>query len=147
MKKILLISSSKGLEFDADFLQSIAYASQDLLDFKGKIELNLVTNEEIRELNREHRNKDYATDVLSWAFQEAPVQFEHELIGEIYLSLDKVSEQAKEKGHSYEYELAYIFAHGILHLLGYDHQTDEEEAIMNTKTEQIVEKALTKEAN
>jgi probable rRNA maturation factor len=94
-----------------------------------------VTNVEIRKMNMEFRNKDYATDVLTFA----DGSFHH--LGDVIISLDKCIEQAKELNHSFERELGFLVVHGLLHTLGYDHQTKEEEAEMNELQQRILHKA------
>ncbi|MGM0437234.1 MAG: rRNA maturation RNase YbeY [Bacillota bacterium] len=98
----------------------------------GNVSLALVNNEKIRELNKKFRNKDEATDVLSFPMDE-------EIWGDIIISTDKIIEQAKEYGHSKQRELAYLYTHGILHLLGYDHKTSSKKKIMREKEEKILE--------
>ena len=91
---------------------------------KKDIELIVVKNDEIQELNKEHRNIDKATDVLSF-----PMDFEmpHMPLGSIVISTDFVEEKSKEYGHEFNEEFSLLFIHGILHLLGYDHEVDNGE--------------------
>ncbi len=98
------------------------------------IELIITDNEGIRELNREHRGKDKATDVLSFPLEE----MEGFPLGSIVISYDKVQEVARELGHSEEDELKLLFIHGLLHLLGYDHETDNGE--MRAKERELMER-------
>ena len=81
---------------------------------------------EIRELNRDYRNKDCATDVLSFPLYDEHGNLDEEL-GDIVISLERAAAQAEEYGHSLEREVAFLTAHSMLHLLGYDHEEDEEE--------------------
>lgn len=108
-----------------------------------EVSVTFVDNDTIQELNREHRNKDSATDVLSFAMLEGEEmadlpEGEPLPLGDIIISLERCQEQAADYGHSYERELGFLTAHGMLHLLGYDHQTPEEEAAMMAKTEEIL---------
>ncbi len=101
---------------------------------KQEIELILTDNDEIAEINREFRNIDKATDVLSFPsdpFPNAP-------LGSIVISVDKVASVAQELGHSENDELALLFIHGLLHLLGYDHEVDTGE--MRQKEVELIEK-------
>ena len=88
------------------------------------IELIIVNNDEIQELNKEHRNINKATDVLSF-----PLEFDmsNMPLGSIVISIDFVEEKAKEYNHSFEDELKLLFIHGLLHLLGFDHEVDDGE--------------------
>jgi len=91
---------------------------------KKEIELIIVNNDEIQTLNKEHRNIDKATDVLSF-----PLEFDmpNMPLGSIVISVDYVEQKAKEYNHSCNDELTLLFIHGLLHLLGFDHEVDEGE--------------------
>ena len=97
----------------------------------------------IQELNRDYRDKDRPTDVLSFALNEgdepeivdAP---EEELLGDILISLETTARQAEEYGHTLERELAYLTVHGMLHLLGYDHEEPADQAEMRLEEEAVL---------
>ncbi len=114
------------------------------IDFDCEVSVTFTDNEGIRELNREYRNKDSATDVLSfpmYSFTEDDMpdpDFMVEL-GDIVLSLERAAEQAVEFGHSYEREVAFLCVHSVLHLLGYDHElSPEDEAVMIERQKKIM---------
>lgn len=88
------------------------------------IELLVVHNDEIQELNKEHRNIDKATDVLSFPMD---FEFDNMPLGSIVISVDYVEEKAKEYGHTFNEEFNLLFIHGLLHLLGFDHEIDNGE--------------------
>ena len=113
---------------DTDLLQKIA---EDLT--QRQIELIITDNEGIRALNAHHRQKDSATDVLSFPLGDTP----HAPLGAIVISKDFVIQKAKELGHSKQEELTLLFIHGLLHLLGFDHETDNGE--MRQKEEVIID--------
>jgi len=129
-----------------DLVRSAVKAALDYMDFefgsKAEISLMFVDNEEIRELNREHRNIDRATDVLSFPLieydEEGYVIEEYMdfnpngemVLGDIVISLERAAEQAEEYGHSFEREVGFLTVHSMLHLLGYDHETPDDEAEM-----------------
>ena len=103
----------------------------------------------IRKINNEYRNIDKETDVLSFPmFGKNEIDnmilkqdnIVHDVLGDIIVSVDRVEEQAKEYGHSFERELSYMIVHGFYHLMGYDHMNDEEKAIMRAKEENILNK-------
>lgn len=103
----------------------------------------------IRKINNEYRNIDKETDVLSFPmFEKNEIDnmilkqdnIVHDVLGDIIVSVDRVEEQAKEYGHSFERELSYMIVHGFYHLMGYDHMNDEEKAIMRAKEENILNK-------
>lgn len=94
-----------------------------------------VSNERIKELNKMYRNIDKETDVLSFPDED------ENYIGDIFISLEKAKEQAKEYNHSLDREVGFLTVHGYLHLLGYDHQNEDEEKEMSALTENILAKA------
>ena len=105
-----------------------------------EVDLLFVTKNKMKKLNNFYRKKNYTTDVLSF-----PLNSEVELnfleimpIGQIIISPWKIKKQAKEFNHSLRREFCYIFTHGIAHLLGFDHQTEEEAKIMNDHVENIM---------
>lgn len=120
-------------------------------DFDAQISLTLVDNEAIREINNEQRGIDRATDVLSFPMLEfdengdcldADYEMDGDfvILGDIVISMERAREQSKEYGHSLEREIAFLTAHSMLHLLGYDHVDDPEgEKIMFEKQENILQ--------
>lgn len=103
----------------------------------------LCDNAHIHKLNKEYRSIDRPTDVLSFALNEGDDEFgeeESRLLGDLIISLERTAEQAEEYGHPFERELAYLTVHGCLHILGYDHMTDEDKKEMRTEEEFILGK-------
>ena len=101
----------------------------------------IVDNSFIHKLNKEYRGIDRETDVISFALEDDKSMIIPDgirLLGDIYISLDKAEEQAKEYGHSLKRELCFLAVHGIYHLLGYDHTTKEEEEVMLKKQEEVL---------
>ncbi|MBB5173936.1 rRNA maturation RNase YbeY [Texcoconibacillus texcoconensis] len=126
---------------------------QQLLKTAGKVEevaedsevsVSFVDDETIHSLNNEYREKDKPTDVLSFALnegeEETVIGADHvpELLGDIVISVPRAHEQAKEYGHTFSRELGFLAVHGFLHLLGYDHDTDENKREMFAKQETIL---------
>ncbi len=122
-----------------------------------EIGIMLVDNEQIRELNRQHRGIDQETDVLSFPMfeyegydgegeqfrlEEMETEMDHDtqeiLLGDIVISLEKALQQAEEYGHGMEREIGFLTVHGMLHLLGYDHMEKEDEKIMRQKEEEVL---------
>lgn len=102
----------------------------------------IINNEEIHKINKEYRGIDRPTDVISFALEDyKDIKYENDyrVLGDIYISIDKVREQAKEYGHSEKRELAFLAVHGLLHLLGYDHMKKEDEKVMFSKQELILD--------
>lgn len=101
----------------------------------------IVDNDFIHELNKNYRNIDRETDVITFALEDekdmvAPVG--ERVLGDIYISIDKAISQAEEYGHSLLRELSFLAVHGFYHLLGYDHMTEEEEKVMFSKQEEVL---------
>ena len=104
--------------------------------------LIIVDNNYIHELNKKYRNIDRPTDVISFALEDENsiiIPDEERILGDIYISIDKAREQSMEYQHSLLRELSFLAVHGFYHLLGYDHQTKEEEKIMFQKQEEVLE--------
>jgi len=120
-------------------------AKKEKVTQEAEVSINFVNNKEIQELNRNYRQKDQPTDVISFALQE-PVDGELDIVGEdiplvlgdIVISVEKAEEQAREYNHSFERELCFLAVHGFLHLLGYDHMTEKDEKEMFQKQELIL---------
>lgn len=108
------------------------------LDYE--VSVSLVDNIEIRELNRDYRGVDRETDVLSFPMED-DFRLDLPLLGDIIISVEKALEQSQDYGHSLERELAYLTAHSMFHLMGYDHMNDEEKLVMREK-EKLVMKNL-----
>ena len=101
----------------------------------------LINNIEIKEINRQYRNIDRETDVITFAledYDDGIKNVKYRLLGDIYISIDKTYEQAQLYGHSVKRELCFLATHGILHLLGFDHMTEEEEKIMFKRQEELL---------
>lgn len=108
----------------------------------------LTTPAEIRKLNKEYRNIDRETDVLSFPMYEKEEletvkkqkQEWKDTLGDIVISIERVDEQAKEYGHSFEREFAYMLVHGFYHIMGEDHIEEEDKKIMRAKEENVLSK-------
>ena len=125
------------------------YKTENLTNSKLIITITLTTPEKIRQINTEYRQIDKATDVLSFPmFEKTELdekikkqEFLHEdVLGDIIISVQKVEEQAKEYGHSFERELSYMVVHGFYHLMGYDHIEEKDKIIMRPKEENVLSK-------
>lgn len=115
--------------------------------FDPIVSVSFVDNTFIHQLNRDYRKIDRPTDVISFAFLDGESDREAQLngggivcLGDIYISIDKAKEQAEEYGHSLNRELSFLFVHGLLHLLGYDHMTPEDEKVMFALQDEILPK-------
>ncbi len=120
-----------------------------------EISVTMVDNKEIHRINKEFRNIDAPTDVLSFpllefengvlieqtAKENINIDTNEIVMGDIIISIERAKEQAEEYGHSLKREIAFLTAHSMYHLMGYDHMVEEEEKIMNAKQEVVLEKA------
>ena len=123
------------------------FKEEKLENSKLYISITLTTPEHIHEINKQYRNVDKETDVLSFPMfekEELDKKIENktflyeDILGDIIISIDRVKEQAEEYGHSFERELSYMLVHGFYHLMGYDHIKEEDKKIMRPKEEKIL---------
>ena len=156
----IYLENEGDLELDLNYQEVAQRVGDAVLDYEqcpyeSEVELLLTMDEEIREMNREFRDIDRATDVLSFPMiaYESPADFafleEDEscfdpdtgelMLGNIVISKQKVVEQAEEYGPTVEREYAFLIAHSMLHLLGYDHMEEEERAVMEKKQREILD--------
>ena len=101
----------------------------------------IIDNPTIHKINKEYRDKDAPTDVISFALEDDKTVIEPDgvrILGDIYISIDKVHDQALEYGHSFKRELSFLAVHGLLHLLGYDHMEKSDEEVMFKKQEEVL---------
>ena len=110
----------------------ITYVVGELKLEKCEFNIIIIDNEKIHEINKEYRGIDRETDVISFALEDnMDIEYtDFRLLGDIYISIDRCYQQALEYGHSREREICFLATHGILHLLGYDHITPEDEKEM-----------------
>ncbi len=104
-----------------------------------EVELKICGDKEIRGLNRQYRSLDRPTDVLSFPMLEFDLPQVYVSLGSIVISAETARRQAEEYGHSLKRELCFLSAHAALHLLGYDHETEEERAEMEQKQREILD--------
>ena len=141
------IDKNKEYEQTIEKVLNKCFEEEKLENSKLYITITLTNPENIRKINKQYRNIDRATDVLSFPmFEKEELEekiknndFEHqEVLGDLIISIEKVKEQAEEYGHSFERELAYMLVHGFYHLMGYDHIQEEDKKIMRPKEEKIL---------
>lgn len=154
MQEIVEICFS-GIEeskIQEEFIKGVVEAcfkEENLFSLNFYLSITLTTKENIHKLNKKYRNVDKETDVLSFPMFEKK-QLEEiiknkiknkllEPIGDIVISIEQVEKQAKEYGHSFERELAYMIVHGFYHIIGYDHIEEEQKKEMRPKEEKVLE--------
>ncbi|BAQ54490.1 rRNA maturation RNase YbeY [Mycoplasmopsis arginini] len=130
-------------KFEQDFLNILKEAKEEFGSKKNlSVDLLFVNKFKMKKLNNVYRNKNYTTDILSFPLEAAnELDFLDYLeLGQIIISPWKIKKQAREFNHSLRREFCYIFAHGVAHLFGFDHQTEEETKIMNGHVDNIMAK-------
>ena len=132
MKIGLFNETEKNLEEEMALMKKVLKHGLEKLNLK-KVEFNviIVDNEYIHRLNRDYRHIDRETDVITFALEDDKTFNPKErILGDVYISIDKAISQSIEYGHSLNRELCFLAVHGLLHLLGYDHMTEEDEKVM-----------------
>ena len=120
----------------------IEFLDYEVYDDDYEVSLSFVDNKEIHELNKQFRGIDRPTDVLSFPMlsDDFDIELEEESLGDIVISLERAFEQSKEYNHSFEREVCFLVCHSTFHLLGYDHDTEENTKQMREKEEYILNK-------
>ena len=147
--EIILSSMPENLEIDVEIVDTVRKAAYTVGELYGldnaEVSITFTDNEHIHEINRDYRNVDRPTDVISFALNEgdepeieggAPVN----VLGDIIISVEKAVEQASDYGHSVEREVAFLTVHGMLHLLGYDHIEEDDRKEMRREEDFVMEK-------
>lgn len=151
MFKITYLDTKENTEFENIILKVLkkCFEIEHLPEEKLLVSVTLTTPENIKKLNKEFRNIDKETDVLSFPmFEKEEIDYMLEnknwsyedILGDMVISLKKVQEQAIEYGHSFERELSYMVVHSFYHLMGYDHIKEEDKKIMRPKEEYVLNK-------
>lgn len=156
----IFLENEGDLELELPYADLAEMVAEAVLDhencpYEAQIELLLTTNDAIKEINNEFRQIDKATDVLSFPMVNFVTPAEYDfleedescfdpdtgelMLGNIVISKERVVAQAEEYGHSVKREFAFLIAHSMLHLLGYDHMEDEERAVMEAKQREILD--------
>lgn len=143
----ILIDNRDG-EFDIpkSIIKDFEDASKVILEMENindevEISVSFVNDEEIKQLNRDYRDKDNVTDVLSF-----PTEMNYHIegipviLGDVVICLKRAKEQSEEFGHSFERELVYLFVHSMFHLLGYDHIDEDDKVLMRKKEKEALKR-------
>jgi len=137
-----IVTLSKGEKVSSRRLKSTAVRILKLLkENQSELSLALVGNREIRKLNSQYRNKNEPTDVLSFPLEE-DLPKGKKLLGDVVISVEQAEKQAEEGKKTLEMELEFLLIHGILHLLGYDHEVSPKEASRMHRMEKRIQRAL-----
>lgn len=137
-----LVQRAAGKTFSGRKIKKIALTILELVAEKNaELSLALIGNAEMRKLNARYRKQNYPTDVLSFPV-EGVMPKESRLLGDVIISVDKAIEQAKSRGHSSEQELITLLIHGVVHLLGYDHERSARDARAMGRVEKRIYRQL-----
>ncbi|ACX51309.1 protein of unknown function UPF0054 [Ammonifex degensii KC4] len=138
---VIVQNLQEKVKVESEWLSAVRRAAELALDLLGprrevEVGVTLLDDTGIRELNRRYRGKDAPTNVLAFPMgeEEPPVL----LLGDVVISVETARSEAEEEGKGIEEKLAHLVVHGVLHLLGYDHETDAEEALMREKEEAVL---------
>ena len=137
----LFNETEKDLEKELKLINDVLLHGLSKLNIDN-VEFNviIVNNDYIHKLNKEYRNIDRETDVITFALEDDKTfNPEERVLGDVYISIDKAISQSIEYGHSLKREICFLAVHGLLHLLGYDHMKKEEEKIMFKLQEEILD--------
>lgn len=139
MKEYIFNTTSEKVDID-ELDKVIKFACKHMKVKNPLLNIVIVDNKRIQEINKQYRNKDAVTDVISFAFEEVDdVKYKDvRFLGEIYISYERCVSQASEYGHSIKREFCYLVVHGLLHLLGYDHIKEEDKKVMRALEEEIL---------
>lgn len=135
------VENLTNIDVDLNLIKMVALKALESESVEGAEASIIITdNKEIKKINKEYRNIDKETDVISFALEddETFINIPVRILGDIYISIDKAKDQAEEYGHSLKRELAFLTVHGMLHLLGFDHMIKEDEVVMFKKQDEIL---------
>ena len=143
MNKIEIFNQTEEEVKELETVEKVLYSALEKEHMENtSFNLIIVDNNYIHELNKNYRHIDRETDVITFALEDyEDIKLEHRMLGDIYISIDKAKSQAEEYGHSFKREICFLAVHGFLHLLGYDHMEKEDEVIMFSKQELILNEA------
>ncbi len=144
-------TDAQAWDLFADLFEEIAKKTEEILSIKAEQSCSVifVDANQIHEINRDYRQIDRPTDVISFAMRDSLDEVSNfeidEELGDIFINIEAISEQAKAYGHSEKRECCFLFTHGLLHLLGYDHLNEADEKVMFALQEKILDGIASKE--
>ena len=149
MEITLINRTNQDVSVYASLFQKIAKSAEKILELPEDYELSVtfVRSQTIHKINRDYRNVDRPTDVISFAIRDDEDDFiseEEKDLGDIFININYCKKQAKEYGHSYDREMGFLFTHGMLHCLGYDNMCEEDEKVMFALQDQILDPIISR---
>lgn len=149
MEITLINKTNQDIAEYLPFFESIAENAEKILELPDDYEISVtfVRSQTIHKINRDYRGIDRPTDVISFAIRDDQEDFideEEKDLGDLFININYCAKQAKEYGHSYKRELGFLFTHGLLHCLGYDHMKPEDEKVMFALQDQILDPIISR---
>lgn len=149
MEITLINRTNQDVEQYQSFFQKIAENAEKILDLPDDYEISVtfVRSQTIHKINRDFRGIDRPTDVISFAIRDDQDVFmdeEEKDLGDLFININYCAKQAREYGHSYKREMGFLFTHGLLHCLGYDHMKPEDEKVMFALQDQILDPIISR---
>ena len=142
MNKIEIFNQTEEEVKELETVEKVLYSALEKEHMENtSFNLIIVDNNYIHELNKNYRHIDRETDVITFALEDEDtviIPDDERILGDVYISLDKAKAQADEYGHSFLREICFLAVHGFYHLLGYDHMTEDDEKVMFTKQEEVL---------
>ncbi len=149
MEITIINRTNADLDEYAAFFERIAANAEKVLDIQETCEISVtfVRSRTIHTINRDYRGIDRPTDVISFAINDVPELLDtgERDLGDLFINIDYAKRQAKEYGHSYKREMGFLFTHGLLHCLGYDHMTKPDEEEMFALQKEILDPLVTRD--
>ena len=148
--KCVIINKTRSKEFKPYYylFEEIAEQTEKCVQLIDNytISIILVRSKKIHQINRDYRHIDRPTDVISFAINDTQDDYEimdeEKELGDIFINVDYAYEQAQRYGHSFQREFGFLFCHGLLHCLGYDHMIKEDEKVMFALQDEIMDKVV-----
>ena len=150
MNKFEIINETKEEIKEIKIIDKLISFALNYLNIENAVlNIIIVDNETIHKINKEYRNIDRPTDVISFALEDNKdfIDIGYRILGDIYISIDKVREQSINYNHSFLRELSFLSIHGLLHLLGYDHMNEEDEKEMFHLQDVILDEIVPKKTH
>lgn len=144
MEITLINRTNASIDAYQKLFETIAKQTEQILHLQNDLEISVtfVRSRTIHKINQEYRGIDRPTDVISFAIRDGQEDFlmeEEKDLGDIFINIDYCKQQAKRYEHAYEREMAFLFTHGLLHCLGYDHMKEEDEKVMFALQDEILD--------
>ncbi|MFV0424050.1 MAG: rRNA maturation RNase YbeY [Bacilli bacterium] len=143
----IIVNNSTKYNIDNICIEIVENILEDLSINNASLSINLVTDKKMNDINMQYRNIDKPTDVITFSYEDIinfNELFKIRELGDIFIAVEYVYQNSIKYQHSMAREMSFVLAHGILHTLGYDHQTKKQEEIMFKKQEELIANVILK---